>query len=294
MHLRIGTRGSRLARAQTGIVCERLQREGVETETVVIRTEGDEVTSVPLHEIGGQGLFVRALDEAILEGRIDAAVHSMKDIPARRPMGVSTCAVLERDSPADFMAFRQEKEEIRVVGTSSMRRRAQLLHHHPGLEVHPLRGNIDTRIRKLQEGRFDAIVIAEAGIRRLGYLLEGERLDPRRFVPTPNQGVIAVVCREDAGLTELLSLLDHAPTHRDAMLERAVMEEMGAGCFTPLGIYCERGHLIAEVYTPDGRRAERVEETLTCEEEARECGRDFRYAAADIMKEAQACQRRSV
>ena len=286
MPLLIGTRGSRLALAQTARVCTHLEKEGIEARTVVITTPGDTVTGVPLHEIGGQGVFVRALDDAILKGEIDAAVHSMKDIPARRPEGVATCAVLERDSPADFMVHLVNRDEVRVVGTSSTRRRAQLLRMNPSFEAVQLRGNVDTRLRKLEEGLYDAIVLAEAGLQRMGISVPGNRLPPDSFVPSPNQGTIAVVARDDPAVTGSLDFLDHPPSRRDVSIERAVMEEVGGGCYTPQGIYCREGRLIAEVLSLDGSRQVRLEENIAGIEEARRCGRMLRKEAHDLIREA--------
>ena len=247
MTLKIGTRGSRLALVQADRVCEMLRSNGITVERKIITTEGDINTGVPLHEIGGQGLFVRALDEAILRGEIDAAVHSMKDVPAVRPPGVITSAVLPRDSPADFLAHDKSIDLVKVVGTSSTRRKAQLLRHDPSVIVAALRGNVDTRLRKLAAGEYDAILLAEAGLERLSIKLPGVRLPPDKFVPSPNQGTIAVVSRVDPSLSETMSLLDDPVTRSDVGIERAVMEEVGGGCFTPLGIYCRNGHLIASV-----------------------------------------------
>jgi hydroxymethylbilane synthase len=286
MPLVIGTRGSRLALAQTARVCALLDTAGVDAETVTITTPGDTVTGVPLHEIGGQGVFVRALDDAILRGEIDCAVHSMKDIPARRPVGVVTSAVLERDSPADFMVHLVPGDEIRVVGTSSTRRRAQLLRENRSWEPVQLRGNVDTRLRKLVEGRYDAIVLAEAGLQRMGISVPGNRLPPERFVPSPNQGTIAVVARDDPSVTGLLGILDHPASRRDVEIERAVMEEVGGGCYTPQGIYCREGHLIAEVLSLDGSRQVRLEEKISGTEDARRCGRLLRGEAEDLIREA--------
>ena len=254
MSLLIGTRGSRLAIVQADIVCAMLKKKGIDVEKVVITTEGDTETGVPLHAIGGQGVFVRALDEAILSREIDAAVHSMKDIPAVRPPGLLTSAILRRDSPADYLAHTMPVGEIHTIGTSSTRRRAQLLRHDPDLCITDLRGNVDTRLRKLESGEFDAIVLAEAGIERLGIDVPGERLPPETFVPSPNQGTIAVVGRSDPSLTELLSVLDDSTTRGDVAIERAVMEQLGGGCYTPQGIFCREGHLIAEVLSLDGTR----------------------------------------
>jgi len=288
MSLRIGTRGSALALAQTERVVELLAECGVDAEFLTITTEGDTTIGVPLHAIGGQGVFVRALDDAILRGEIDAAVHSMKDIPAARPAGLTCCAVLERDSPADFLAHEVPLDALRVIGSSSTRRRAQILRDDPTLEVRQLRGNIDTRIRKLREGRYDAIMLAEAGLERLGLTLEGESLPVGRFVPSPNQGTIAVVCRDDPAVVETLATLDDARTRLDVGIERAVMEEVGGGCFTPQGIYCRGGDLVAEVLSLDGSRWERIERRVTTIDEARVCGRELRERAADLIREAYA------
>jgi hydroxymethylbilane synthase len=291
MSLKVGTRGSKLALWQARKVCDDLARHGIETELVTIRTAGDASTGVPLHAIGGQGVFVRALDDAILNGEIDAAVHSMKDIPARRPDGVITCAVLERNSPADFLVHHCALEDVRIVGTSSTRRRAQLMRGRLDVEIRELRGNVDTRLRKLDAGEYDAIVLAEAGIERLGLELPGTRLLPQWYVPSPNQGTIAVVCRDDPDLAEALGTLDHDQTRRDVEAERAVMEEVGAGCFTPMGIYCQGGFLLAEVLSLDGSRWERIEDNSEDIEDAREIGRKLRFIAADLIEEARATLR---
>jgi hydroxymethylbilane synthase len=286
MPLVIGTRGSKLALNQAERVLRALAAQGVEVETAIIRTKGDEDTGVPLHEVGGQGLFVKALDDAILRGEIDCAVHSMKDIPAKRPEGLITAAILERDSPADFLALSTAMDQVSIVGTSSMRRRAQILRHDGTVEVRPLRGNVDTRIRRLLAGDYHAIILAEAGLQRLDYRLRGYRLPPERFVPTANQGAIAVVARDDPHLIITLSSLDHTPTRRDVGCERAVIEELGAGCFTPVGVYCREGHLIAEVLSLDGKRTERIEEDVTDTDAARACGRLLAGKAKDLLEEA--------
>jgi len=286
MSLLIGTRGSALALAQAEKVIALLERRGIRAEKVVISTLGDTVTGVPLHEIGGQGVFVRALDDALLRGEIDAAVHSAKDIPAKRPGGLVTCAVLERDSPADFLVHTVPFHEVRVIGTSSTRRRAQLLEHYPDIGVAPLRGNVDTRLRKLKEGQFDAIVLAEAGLQRLGLSLPGTRLPPETFVPSPNQGTIAVVSREGGTAGEIAEALDHPPTRRDIGLERIVMEEVGGGCFTPLGIYCDRGHLHAEVLSLAGDRSVRKDRICADEQSALAFARELGAEAAPLVREA--------
>lgn len=282
----IGTRGSKLALAQTETVIQRLSAAGIPAKYIIIQTTGDLTTGVPLHEIGGQGVFVRALDDAILAGRIDCAVHSMKDIPAYRPSGLFTSAILKRDSPSDFMAFDGSRSSVRVVGTSSTRRRAQMLRHDPDLVIKDLRGNVDTRLKKLAAHEYDAILLAEAGLERLGLSIHGERLDPATFVPSPNQGTVAVVSRADPSLMETLSLIDHPATRTDVMIERTVMFELGGGCFTPLGVFCKNGHLIAEVLSLDGKRTESIEVEVSSIEEAREHGRNLREKAQDLIDEA--------
>jgi hydroxymethylbilane synthase len=282
----IGTRGSALALVQAERACALLSDAGTDTERVVITTEGDTITNFPLHEIGGQGVFVRALDDAILSGRIDAAVHSMKDIPAARPPGVVTGAVLPRDSPADFLVHRVPRGEIRLVGTSSTRRRAQLLRHFPGVTVRDLRGNVDTRLRKLSEGKYDAIVLAEAGIERLSLDVPGERLPVATFVPAPNQGIIAVVCRDDPAVMSAVSRLDDPVTRVDAAIERAAMEELGGGCYTPIGIHSLCGHLTAEVLSLDGKEAVRLEEDVRDTGAAAVFGRELRELAEDLIGDA--------
>lgn len=285
MPLVIGTRGSPLALAQAERVRRLLDASGIETEVRLITTVGDTVTGVPLHEIGGQGVFVRALDDALLRKECDCAVHSMKDIPAARPDGVTTAAVLTRDSPCDYLATRTE--EPRVIGSSSTRRRAQLLRHDPEFDVRSLRGNVDTRLRRLAEERYDAVVLAEAGLERLGLQVKGRRLDPGEFVPSTNQGTIAVVSRDDPQTVDTLaSVLDDPTSRRDTLVERAVMEELGGGCFTPIGCWCREGHLIAEVLSLDGDRWVRREAEIESIEAARTFGRALRVGAADLIREA--------
>jgi len=286
MHLKIGTRGSRLALVQAERVAALLGERGYQADLSIITTRGDTVNGVPLHEIGGQGVFVRALDDAILAGGIDCAVHSMKDIPALRPAGVSTVAILERDSPADFLAHTLPLDTVKIIGTSSTRRRAQILRNLPGKSVEQLRGNVDTRLRKFTDGQYDAIVLAEAGIERMSLSVPGTRLAPELFVPSPNQGTIAVVCRDDPAVTAILSEIDHPATRMDTGIERAVMEEVGGGCFTPQGICCTNGHLIGEILSLDGDRQVRMEEDVTTLSEARVFGRTLRSEGKELIREA--------
>jgi hydroxymethylbilane synthase len=286
MHLKIGTRASMLARAQAEKVAGLLQTEGITTELVFISTVGDERTGVPLHEIGGQGVFVRALDDALKRGEIDIAVHSMKDIPVERPEGIVTAAILKRDSPADYVVTEKDQDEIRIIGTSSTRRAAQLQRHWPGISIRPLRGNVDTRLGKLRAGEYDAIVLAEAGLERLSLTLPGFRLDPTIHVPSTNQGTIAVVTRDEPTVTAELDIIDDPVTRTDTMIERAVMEEIGGGCYTPLGIYCENQYLIAEVLSLEGDRAYRLERRISNTGQAHDFGKEVRESGKELIDEA--------
>jgi hydroxymethylbilane synthase len=263
----------------------------------VVTTKGDAVQNCSLHEIGGQGVFVRELDNAILRGEIDCAVHSMKDIPSTRPKGISTIAVLARDPPYDFLAHSCAEDMIQIIGTSSTRRKAQMLRYHYELgfsrpiTVSPLRGNVDTRLLRLRNGEYDAVMLAEAGLVRLGYQVPGQRLKTDYFVPSPNQGTIAIVCLDDKttaceGLHSLLSSLHDPESGMDAAIERVVMEEIGGGCFTPQGIYCNRGHLTAEVLSLDGTQCECITEHVSSLEQAREIGRELQKQALHLIKAA--------
>lgn len=289
LKLKIGTRGSKLALAQTNNVLALLEKRDVSASREIVTTSGDAVLDRGLHQIGGQGVFVRELDNAILRGEIDAAVHSMKDIPADRPAGLITAAILPRDPPFDFFAFNRPVDEIHAIGTSSTRRKAQLLRYYrcmPEVRVEALRGNVDTRLTKLNDGLYDAIVLAEAGLVRLGYRVNGVRLPVDQFVPSPNQGTVAVVCRDTPELREAFAPLNDAQTAFDTGIERAVMEEVGGGCFTPQGIFCWQGHLIAEVLSLDGMRGERILERVSDIGEAWEIGVQFREIAHELIEEA--------
>ena len=287
--IRLGTRGSKLALAQTNKVAALLEEQGIKSEIVVISTRGDRVTDRALHEAGGYGLFVRELDTAILDGRIDAAVHSMKDIPAERPAGLTLAAVLKRDPPFDFLAVEKPMEEVCTIGTSSLRRRAQLLryyHQYPEMHVANLRGNIDSRLAKLAAGEYDAIVLAEAALVRLGLHVHGFRLSAESFVPAPNQGTVAVVSRDTEELRAVFAPLNDEQTAFNTAAERAVMEEIGGGCFTPQGIYCQGGKLLAEILSLDGSKSCRVEGAVSSIEEARAIGRELKERAAELIEAA--------
>jgi hydroxymethylbilane synthase len=289
LNVRIGTRGSKLALAQTNNVLGHLTRLDVPTESQIIVTSGDAMLDHDLNQIGEQGVFVHELDNAILRGEIDAAVHSMKDIPVKRPNGLITAAILPRDPPYDFLVSNQSLRDVYSIGTSSMRRRAQLFRYYQDTQrvlVKPLRGNVDTRLAKLNNGLYDAIVLAEAGLVRLGYNVNGTRLPVDQFVPSPNQGAVAVVCRDTPELREIFAPLNDSQTRFDTGVERLIMEQVGGGCFTPQGIFCRDGRLIAEILSFTGNHSKRIVENVQNFEEAIEIGVQFREIASDLIEEA--------
>ena len=270
--LRLGTRGSSLALAQARMMAARLRElhPGLEAEEVVIRTRGDELVDSPLHQVGGKGLFVKEIEEALLGGRIDAAVHSLKDLPGELPPGLVLGAVPEREEPWDVLVSRGG-ESIRNlapgsrVGTSSLRRRAQLLRYRKDLEVVDLRGNVDTRLRKVAEGQVHAAILAAAGLNRLGL---GERateaLAPEVMLPAVAQGALGIETREgDAETLALLAALEHLPTRQAVEAERRAMAVLEGGCKVPMAAFAEprrgRLHLRALVASLDGRRLAEAE-----------------------------------
>ncbi|MGH8222642.1 MAG: hydroxymethylbilane synthase, partial [Woeseiaceae bacterium] len=248
MRIRIATRKSALAMWQAEFVAAELQGlpDVTEVELVPLSTQGDEVLDRSLQKIGGKRLFIKELEIAIREDRADIAVHSMKDVPTEMPEGFCISAMLERASPADALLTPDgrtlaELPPSALVGSSSLRRQAQLLALRPDLRIESLRGNVNTRLVKLDEGRYDAIVLACAGLDRLG--LAGrisERFDPERMLPAAGQGVIGIECRDDEGeLRDLLALLDHAETRKTTTAERAVAGRLGASCQSPVASFAE-------------------------------------------------------
>jgi hydroxymethylbilane synthase len=257
--LRLGTRGSELARTQSGTVAATLERLGVKCELTIIKTSGDQNTTSTFASIGPQGVFVREIEQALVEKRIELAVHSFKDLPTKSPAELVIGAVPPRVDPADLLLVSRDavagsaddwlplKAEARV-GTASARRSAWLKHFRPDLVVEPLRGNVPTRVRRLEEGRFDAIVLAAAGVerlqaeQRLGSTLEGiviVRLDPQRFVPAPAQGALAIQCRrDDKRVLAALEALDDAPSRSSVTAERAALARAEGGCDVAFGAYC--------------------------------------------------------
>jgi len=283
----VGTRGSKLALAQTEKVVRRLKEAGYEVEIRIIKSTGDIMKDRPLYEFKGMGAFVRTLELALIDGEIDIAVHSYKDIPSTRVEGTSIAAVLERDSPCDAFIARDgstldDIKEGAIVGTSSLRRRAQLRYYRPDLRFENLRGNVDTRLRKLREGLYDAIVLAEAGLIRLGLAekIRYQKLPAEIFVPPANQGIIAVETRK--GEENLVDFMNDKKTALEAEVERAVIRELGIGCAVPAGIYARyegKVRLICQILSVDGTEEIRIEEDLnpdTAVEEAKEIARNLK------------------
>lgn len=277
--IRLGTRASTLARAQAQIVADRLRARGVEVTLVPMRTEGDR-RQARLAELGGKGLFVRDLEAALAAGRIDAAVHSLKDLPAEQPEGLVLAAFLEREDPRDVLVTRTGRGlealgEGAVVGTASLRRQALLLACRPDLTVVAVRGNVDTRLARLARGEWDGLVLAAAGLRRLGLAPEhAQALSPDVFVPAVGQGILTVETRADDELTRaVVAALDDRATRLCALAERACLRRLGATCATPVAAHAvvdggpaARLTLRAVVASEDGRRVLRSEAAGPAEE----------------------------
>lgn len=241
MKLRLGTRGSRLALVQCETVANALRAQGALVEVVVIRTSGDRLGQVALAEFGGKALFVKEIEEALLTRQADVGVHSLKDMPAELPAGLTLAAFPAREDPGDVLVSREAPgwDALPVgarVGTSSLRRRAMVLARRPDLHAEAIRGNVETRIDKLVAGAYDAIVLASAGLRRLGLSPpHALSLDVDEFVPAVGQGILAVEAREaDREVLELLGGLDDTRSRSEAQAERAFLHRLGADCHTPV------------------------------------------------------------
>jgi hydroxymethylbilane synthase len=272
--IRIGTRGSHLARWQSGWVADRLRalHPGLEVELVEIKTQGDRDRNSPLAAIGGTGLFTKEIQRALSEGLVEVAVHSLKDLPTGGPDGLTLGAVPAREDVADALIAPRDRTlqglaRGATVGTGSLRRRAQLLHARPDLVVVGVRGNVETRLNKALGGELDGVVLAEAGLRRLG--LEGhvtERLGPPGFLPAVGQGALGIECRlDDRSTIALLAPMDDPATHRAVVAERRVLADLEGGCMIPLAAFARdvEGALALDAFVldPDGR--ERVSASLT-------------------------------
>jgi hydroxymethylbilane synthase len=240
--LRLATRGSPQALTQAQIVADAIgAATGLDTQLVPITTTGDRDQSVPLHTIGGQGVFVKEIQQAVLDGRADVAVHSAKDLPSDTPVGLVIGAFCARRDPADALigATLDGLATGATVATGSVRRRAQLAAERPDLAFVELRGNIARRLEKVPDG--GAIVMAVAALQVLGLTDRiAERLDPTRFVPAVGQGCVAVECRQgDVATAAALAAIDHAPTRHAVIVERAFLHELGSGCSLPVGAHCD-------------------------------------------------------
>jgi hydroxymethylbilane synthase len=251
MLLRVGSRGSRLALTQAELASERLRRPGVEIALVPITTAGDRDRTKPFGEIGARGVFVKELEEALLDGRIDVAVHSAKDMTSSDTGGLVVGAYLEREDPRDALCGASELRPRMRVGTASVRRRAQLLALEPSLSIEPLRGNIDTRLRKRGERGLDAVVLAACGLDRLGLSGEiGLRFSPEEVLPEAGQGALALQVR--AGDDALVADADHEETRRRVEAERAVVFAIGGGCLAPVAAFHDGSVLTGMIAAEDG------------------------------------------
>ncbi|HYL72581.1 MAG TPA: hydroxymethylbilane synthase [Bryobacteraceae bacterium] len=257
--LTIGSRGSQLALWQAHWIQSRIQSFGIETRLEIIHTTGDKITDVALSKVGTKGLFTKEIEEALLNHTIDLAVHSLKDMPTDLPDGLTLAAIPEREDPRDALIGKSLASlgQSARVGTSSLRRAAQLRALRPDLQIENIRGNLDTRLRKLDEGQYDAIVLASAGLRRLGWENRiTELLDPEIMCPAVGQGALAVETREDNGEAhQLAKRLEHEASRIAVTAERAVLASLGGGCQVPIGAYATVGaelHLRAIIVSPDG------------------------------------------
>jgi hydroxymethylbilane synthase len=256
MLIRVGSRGSRLALTQAEVAAGRLRGGGVEIALVPITTAGDKDRTKPFGEIGARGVFVKEIEEALLAGRIDVAVHSAKDMTSSDTDGLAVGAYLPREDPRDALCGASELRPGMRIGTASVRRRAQLLALEPELSIEPLRGNIDTRLRKRVERGLDAVVLAACGLDRLGLAGEiGHRFEPDELLPEAGQGALALQVR--AGEEELVARADDAETRRRVEAERACVFTIGGGCLAPVAAHHDGETLTALVAAEDGTWLER-------------------------------------
>jgi hydroxymethylbilane synthase len=267
-HLTIGSRGSKLALWQSEMIKERISKlhPGLTVSIKVIKTTGDKITDAPLTEFGGKGLFIKEIEEALLAGEIDLAVHSLKDMTTEVPAGLWIATVTEREDPRDALITRDGRGSLMelprhaVVGTSSLRRSVQLKTVRPDLEIRMLRGNVDTRLRKLDDGQYDAIILASAGLIRLGLADRiTERISTDVIIPAIGQGAIAVETREQAReVNEIVARLDHTPTRTAITAERAFLKRLEGSCQVPMAAHAKiieaELTLHGMVASPDGSR----------------------------------------
>ena len=244
--LRIGSRGSQLALWQANHISALLSARGHEVEIEIIHTTGDKITDVALAKVGTKGMFTKEIEEALAAGRVDLAVHSLKDLPTELPKGFEIAAITKREDPRDAFCSRQYSNIESLpknarVGTSSLRRQAQLKAIRPDLDIHPLRGNVDTRLRKLEQGEYDAIILASAGLRRLGKTDLIKQIIPAEIMcPAAGQGALGIEIRaDDAATRELVVFLDDPAARAATTCERALLNRLGGGCQVPIGAFAE-------------------------------------------------------
>jgi hydroxymethylbilane synthase len=261
-NLIIGTRGSELALWQANFVKDSLAAVGIHADLKIIKTQGDRILNLSFDKLEGKGFFTKELEEELLSGKIDIAVHSHKDLPTENPPGLMIAAVSEREDPSELLLILKDCVDVHQklslkfgakVGTSSNRRKAQLLAHRPDLQVSDLRGNVPTRIQKLRKENYDAIMIAKAGVSRLSLNLDDlhvETLTPNELIPAPAQGVLAIQIRSnDVIVYEILQELNHPEVAEEIAVERNVLKQFGGGCHLPLGCYCRREDGMFQVFT---------------------------------------------
>jgi len=265
VRLRVGSRGSQLALWQAHHISDLLRERGHEVELEIIKTTGDKITDVALAKVGTKGMFTKEIEEALDEGRIDLAVHSLKDLPTELSTNFEIAAVTKRENPRDVFCSRkymsiEELPRGARVGTSSLRRQAQLKAVRPDLDVHPLRGNVDTRLRKLEVGEYDAIVLAAAGLNRLGKTELIRQIIPAEMMcPAAGQGALGIEIRAgDSATRQHLAFLDDAAARATTTCERALLNKLGGGCQVPIGAFAQVRdgglHLVAIVADPDGSK----------------------------------------
>ncbi len=300
--IRIGTRGSLLAVAQAERVASELRRRYPELTPVLvkIKTSGDMFAHIPLSHVGGKGLFIKEIEEALLDGQVDVAVHSMKDVPTEIAPGLSIAAILEREDASDVLISRRGEKLDALpsgarIGTSSLRRQAQLLHFRPDLTVVPLRGNLDTRLRKLDTEGLDALVVAAAGVNRLGRQQEITEVLPLEIsLPAVGQGALGLEIRaHDQRVRDLVEPMTHGPSALTIAAERAFLKRLGGGCQVPIAAYGRLEgaelRLVALVINPDGTgvvRGERKGPSALAEEIGFAIGEELLRRGADrIIRE---------
>jgi hydroxymethylbilane synthase len=274
----IGTRGSELALWQANFVKDKLEAIGIEADLKIIKTQGDSILNLRLDKLEGKGFFTKELEEELLKGSIDLAVHSHKDLPTQHPPGLTIAAVSEREDPSELLLILKDCVEIHqklsvkfggIVGTSSNRRKAQLLALRPDLEIEDLRGNVPSRIQKLRNEDYDAIMLAKAGVERLGIDLSEfyvEELEPMEFIPAPAQGVLAIQIREtDGELFEALQSIHNPAVAEEIAVERKVLNIFEGGCHMPLGCYCRKEDDMFQVWTSKAEDGEDFPDRLFVE-----------------------------